>query len=209
MAEPARAAGDEHLVGRVGVRLNGDGFQNARIAWSPSSAGPTSTPVPLVSSAIPLTWSIRAFAALLSAARCIASPSAGVSAGEHVALNRLSVAIALLRLPASAAAWAWESRSLSSAASPAASSGRGLITATPLACAFVSGALRMTFERFVAVAAAWSFASGSLSTTFGAGAAGTGVMCRSTRITSRFAPVSSTIGWPAIGPLLLGAFTPP
>ena len=81
--------------------------------------------------------------------------------------------------------------------------------ATPPACAFSSGLLRMTFERFVAVPAAWSFASGALRTTLGAGAAGAGVMWRSTRMSSRFAPVSSRIGWPAIGPLLLGALTPP
>ena len=82
--------------------------------------------------------------------------------------------------------------------------GRGLAAAAPFACAFVVGALRITLFRFVAVPAAWSLASGALRTTFGAGAAGSGVMWRLTVTTSWLAPVSSTIGWPTIGPLFVG-----
>ena len=46
-------------------------------------------------------------------------------------------------------------------------------------------------------------------TTFGAGAAGNGTMWLATAMISWFAPVSSTIGWSAIGPLTVGAFGPP
>ena len=52
--------------------------------------------------------------------------------------------------------------------------------------------------------AAWSLVSGALSSTFGAGAAGSGEMWRLTVTTSWLAPVSSTIGWPMIGPLFVG-----
>ena len=68
------------------------------------------------------------------------------------------------------------SSAFSAAAVSAEMNGRGLTTAAPLACALVSGALRITFTSDVAVPAAWSFVSGALRTTLGAGAAGTGTM---------------------------------
>ena len=82
--------------------------------------------------------------------------------------------------------------------------GCGLATVTPVACAFVSGAVRVTFMSVVAAPAAWSLASGALRITFGAGVAGNGEMC--VRDVDDFLvgdPVSSTIGWPTIGPLLV------
>ena len=62
-----------------GVATNGVGFQNTRIAWSPGSAGPTVTPVPVVSTVPPFTWLISACAALLSAARSAVLAPAGTT----------------------------------------------------------------------------------------------------------------------------------
>src|SRR6478735_6067800 len=106
---------------------------------------------------------------------------------------------------ASALAFASASRPRSSVALAAEMTGRGLETVTPVACGSVSGALRITLASEVDAPWAWALVSGALSTTFGAGAAGIGEMWRRTRTISWLAPVSSTIGWPMIGPLLVGA----
>ena len=91
---------------------------------------------------------------------------------------------------------------MSSLALAAATIGRGLATVTPVACAFVSGALRRTFTSEVEVPAAMSFCSGALSSTSG------GVRWRLTVTSCWLAPVPITIGSPMTGPLLVGACVP-
>ena len=96
--------------------------------------------------------------------------------------------------PASALVLASASSVRSSVALAAVISGCGATIATPVACAFVSGAVRMTLLRFVAVPAACALVSGALRMTFGAGAAGGPGRWRLTETTSWLAPLSSTIG---------------
>ena len=100
------------------------------------------------------------------------------------------------------AACAVASSALSSLALAAATIGLGLATVTPVAWAFVSGALSRTLTSEVEVPAAMSFCSGALSSTSG------GVRCRLTVTSCRFAPVPMTIGSPMTGPLLIGACVP-
>ncbi len=121
--------------------------------------------MPLVSTGVPCSCAISAEPALTSAG----SPAAA-------RLKSSSARIAAAVLLASALVLASASSVRNSVALAAEMYGRGLIAATPVACAFVSGAVRVTLARDVAVPAAWSLASGALSTTFGAGAAGIGEM---------------------------------
>ena len=102
------------------------------------------------------------------------SVSAAFTLSATASLKRWSAAAASFHLPSAAASCACVASAFSAAAVSAERYGRGLATAAPLACAFVSGALRITFTSDVAVPAAWSFVSGALRTTFGAGAAGRG-----------------------------------
>ena len=143
---------------------------NVRIAWTPGSGVPTVTPVPVVSTALPLSWSISAEPA---------DESTGVAAAAVTNCCRPAIAPAVSAGVALALAVASASSPWSSVCLAAEMIGRGLETVTPEACAFVSGAVRVTLMAAVDTPAAWSLASGAVSTTFGP-VAGHGEMCFAT-----------------------------
>ena len=112
------------------------------------------TPVPVVSTVPPFTWSISACAALLSAARSAAFGPAGTTCWNTAVLNCCSASTAPAVSPAVFAAVACASSAFRFATTAGSTNGRGFEAAEPVACAFVSGVLRITFASVVAVPAA-------------------------------------------------------
>src|SRR3954470_13557713 len=169
--------GPERPVTRIlyfglGMETGMIGLLNTRIACTSGSAAPTVTPVPVVSTALPLSWSISAEPD---------DESTGVAAAAVTNCCRLAIAPAVSAGVALALAVASASSPLSSVALVAEMTGRGLETVAPLACGSVSGAVRVTVMAAVVAPAGWSLASGAVSTTLGAVVAvGYGEMCFAT-----------------------------
>src|SRR4051812_12625003 len=164
--------GPERPVTRIlyfalGMLTGTIGLLNPGIACASGSAAPTVTPVPVVSTDLPLSWSISAEPA---------DESTGVAAAAVTNCCRLAIAPAVSAGVALALAVASASSPLSSVVFAAEMTGRGLETVTPDACASVSGAVRVTLMAAVDTPAAWPLASGAVSTTFGP-VAGHGEMC--------------------------------